>query len=77
MTTDRWKLTVGGAGTLLASFYCFLGVIQAASLSGAPNYPLDRARFNVRVWGLGAVVFLALAIILFVKALRRSSHARV
>ncbi len=46
--------------------FCLTGSLQAAWLSGTPNYPLDRATFNYYAWGSGSLAFLVLAIVLAV-----------
>jgi hypothetical protein len=42
--------------SLGAGLYCLLALAMVASLSGAPNYSLERARFNELIWGSGLLV---------------------
>ena len=44
----------------LASAYSMLGFIMIGSLSGAPNYPQERAQFNANLWGSLMVAFFLL-----------------
>jgi hypothetical protein len=39
-----------------ATLYCLLALGMVASLSGAPNYSLERARFNGNFWGSGLII---------------------
>ena len=61
--------------SILVSAYSFLAVVMVASMSGAPNYALDRARYNARVWTAATVVSLLFAIgcIVFLLRTRRRS----
>ncbi len=46
---------------LIVGFLVCLGTLfQTAALSGAPNYSLERAEYNFRLWGtLGFIFFFA------------------
>jgi len=69
-----WLALMLSLGT---SFYCILAVVMVASLSGAPNYSLERAKWNEHIWGLG---FLASALVsslcvwLLVRSRRGTAH---
>ena len=57
------KRKLGCAGlvvSVLAMLFCFMGVVQAIWLSATPNYPLERARFNVWLWGAGTLLSFAM-----------------
>jgi hypothetical protein len=58
---------------LLASLFCFLGYAQAIWLSATPNYPADRASYNVRTWGFSALAFFGAAVF-FVVVLYKSAR---
>jgi len=47
---------LGSILCLLAALFSFLGYVQAVWLSATPNYPADRAIYNVRVWGISTLV---------------------
>ena len=62
---------------ILASLYFLLGVVQAAWLSATPNYPLERAQFNVSLWGSLFVVSAIFSVIIgvfIVKYVRESKR---
>ncbi len=44
----------------LACAYSMFGLFMVASLSGAPNYPPERAQFNANLWGSLTVLFFLL-----------------
>jgi hypothetical protein len=46
----------------LSSLYCLLAIFMVASLSGAPNYTIERAEWNDHFWSLG---FLASILVSF------------
>ena len=57
--------------------YCGFAIVMVASLSGAPNYPLEQAIYNEQRWGLGFIASLALgvsfAVLLFMGRRQRAS----
>lgn len=59
------------AALTVFTLYSLVGVIQAVMLSGAPNYSLDRAWHNIRLWGTLAGFSLALATALSVYVWRK------
>lgn len=44
--------------SMAGSLYCLSAIVMVASLSGAPNYPLERAQWNEHFWGLGLLGFI-------------------
>ena len=59
----RGTLWAGLVVSVLASAYSILSLVMVASLSGAPNYPLERAQYNQRVWLMALVAALLVGII--------------
>jgi len=63
--TKRWRpycwVMLGLA--VVAGAYCILALVMVSSLSGAPNYPIERAQYNARIWmtGLASCVLIVLA----------------
>jgi hypothetical protein len=45
---------------ILATLYCFAGVLQAEWLSATPNFPRIRAIRDLEIWGSGTLLSLAL-----------------
>jgi hypothetical protein len=58
---------------LLAATYSFLALTLVASMSGAPNYALDRAQYNAHLWtsALAVSVLCAVACVVFLASTRR------
>lgn len=54
--------------------YCLLAIFAISSLSGAPNYSYERAKWNEHFWGLGflaSVLISGLSTWFLVKSRRR------
>lgn len=56
----RRMLRAGVIFSLLALVYCLLALAQAVWLSATPNFPEERTRLNLQVWGGGTLLFLFL-----------------
>jgi hypothetical protein len=66
-----WRcLLVASLILLVAFLYCVAGVLQAAWLSATPGYPIDRARINSLLWGIGSVVTFGLLTFVIVRLTR-------
>jgi hypothetical protein len=72
----RTQLLVGLIFSFLGALFCFLGYAQAIWLSATPNYPVARAIYNVRFWGISTLVLLAVALFLGVELYRSSKKIR-
>ena len=57
-----------------AACYCGVAILMVASLSGAPNYPLDRAIYNQQHWGLGLVISAGAIMLSAFLLFRKSRH---
>ena len=63
--------------SFVASAYSLLGVGMVASLSGAPNYSPERARFNASLWGSSTIVFFSIGVICLIflwRIHRKTAH---
>lgn len=65
-----WMLMVAA---VLAATYSFLALALVASMSGAPNYTIDRARYNANVW-TSAFAVSAICAVACVVFLVRTRH---
>ena len=70
MKTSPRALLAAALLLLVAFLYCAAGVLQAAWLSATPGFPLDRARINVLVWGIGNFVILSVLILIIIRLVR-------
>jgi hypothetical protein len=57
-------LWVGLVFSVMGVLSCVLWAIQSAWLSATPNYPLERAQFNVNVSGLLAILFMVISVLI-------------
>jgi uncharacterized membrane protein YdcZ (DUF606 family) len=63
--------------SLLGLIYGFLWLMQTASLSGAPNYPIERAQYNANAAYVLMAGSLAVAVVTAtVLLLRRKKRGR-
>jgi hypothetical protein len=70
----RLPALAGLVFSVASSLYCLLAIFMAASLSGAPNYAIERAEWNKHVWSLGflaSVLASFLCIWILVRSRRR------
>lgn len=57
-------LWVGLSVSVIATLYCFLAVLMAGSFGATPGYPKALLEYNVSVWTVGTLVFVALTFFL-------------
>lgn len=48
--------------SLLVAVFSFLALAMVGSLSGAPNYSIERAIYNRNVWGITFILSALLAV---------------
>ncbi len=58
----KFILTANFVASIFGLIYGFLWLMQTASLSGAPNYPIERAHYNAN----GAYTLMAVSVLVAV-----------
>lgn len=70
MKWSRRYLMVAALVLFVAFLYSLAGVLQAAWLSATPGYPMDRAKTNALLWGVGSILTAGILTFIVVRLVR-------